>query len=241
MPTEFEYVIKPDGTYRRDINMRPIKVDEGITATFTAGLVRKCPSVAIIGGDYGRCGVAMLDNYEFWSVRVHHMGLAARFSLDEGIHTPDFLSKDKPVLPIKWKPTMPVIMAVTVMRHPGYLVGGDHYLIALDAKGNHWRLPVSNVSDVGKLCHGQEARRFNESLDCVRFSCEMFSKSSWNSDWYDTATHTQLADSTRRLFRFKPTEQGFEQLEPRLASGKDWTSLCSKIAVDNLNKLVQLV
>ncbi len=239
MPTEIEYIINKHGSFRRDSTLRQIRTSEAIAQAFSENVCRKCPAVAIIGGDYGMAGVAMLDAHEFWSVRVMNMGLNTVYELKDGVHTPYFLGpKTESILPISWKPTMPVVLGITVLRQGGYMLAGDHYLMAVDAKGNHWRLPVSNVSDVGKLCHGQTAKRFGNSLECVKFSCEMFSKSVWNSDWYNG--DADLINRTKALFRFKPTEGGFEQLPALIPSGKDWTSLCQKIAVDNLNKLIQI-
>lgn len=240
--TESLYVISESGAERWDITKRPIQVQETIVEAFSQNLTRKNPAVLKIGGDYGNAGIAMASGYEVWSVRVLTLGLAAPFALKDGVHTPVFDSKSLPALPLKWKPpeSMVLVLGISVFadhtaKKPYYI--GDHYLVAFDKDKRMWRMPVSNLYADCKLCHGQDAKQHETALEAATMACEMFSRSRWNADLYDKTAQPR----TDALFRFKPTESDFEQLPPVLASGKTWTSLCEKVAVEKLNQLIQCV
>lgn len=235
------YVVTPSAVERWNLSKERINVNDSLAAAFSANLVRKCPATMAMGGDYGMAGIAMIDKYEVWSVRVNQMSMEAPYALVEGVHVPVFDSGTLPVMPMKWKPpsTMKLVLGITVFFHASnrQYYTGDHYLVAYDNSNRMWRLPLSNLYEDCKLCHGQAIQYTSCTLDAVKRACELFSRSRWNADLYKP--HQQ--GNTSCLFRFKPTADGFEQQHPLLAAGKDWTSVCEKVAVEKLNSIVQPV
>jgi hypothetical protein len=241
MTTETLFVVSPQSCERWDIQKRKLNADPQLAEAFAQNVARKNPSLTAIGGDYGMAGVAMLNEYELWSVRVLKLGLTAPFFLKDGIHTPAFADSRQPTLSLFWTvpDDMRLVFGVTVLKDRVQHMAGDHYLVAFDKKGEMWRLPLSNLYANCKLCHGQDNTRLPTSLEVVNKCCTLFSKSGWNQDLYgDDAAARQ---NTGKMFRFKPTDTGFEQLPIEVPSGKSWTALCQKVSVESLNQQLQAV
>lgn len=239
MQSEILYVITPTGNQRWDITKRDLIVEQSITDSLSVGVCRKNPRIAKIGGDYGNAGVAITGSLEMWSVRVANMKITTHFSLKDGIHTPAFANPEQPIMTMEWKPPMTLILAITVIldKTKWAYYGGDHYLVAIDNRGGMWRLPVSNLYEDCKLCHGQQTKLKETSLEVVLHCCDLFPKSQWNADLYAESDRKRF-EATGRMFRWKPLEKGFQQLETLPLSGKDWTSLCQKVSSDKLNQLI---
>lgn len=243
MTTETLFVVNQGGCERWDITKRRVVAEPALADAFLKGTPRKNPAVVEVGGNYGKAGVSMLEKYEMWSVRVLKLALNAPFVLTDGVHTPAFNSPDEPIMPMIWTPpsNMSLVLGITVLRDgigPGTykFYAGDHYLVAFSGDGNMWRLPLSNLYEDCKLCHGQEVVKRPTAMEIVGRSCDLFNKSQWNADLYAEGDRTRR-EATRKMFRFKPLEKGFEQL----AIETDWTKLCQKVALEKLNQLIQLV
>lgn len=239
--SEIIYVITPTGNQRWDITKRDLQVEQSITDSLCIGVSRKNPRIAKIGGDYGNAGVAMSGVLEMWSVRVTNLKINAPFFLKDGIHTPAFADNTQPLMTMEWKPQMTLVLVITVLKDTMKNVhyAGDHYLVAMDNRGGMWRLPLSNIYEDCRLCHGQAAHMRETSLEVVMECCDLFGKSQWNTDLYN-GEDRKRCDATARMFRWKPLEKGFQQLEILPLSGKDWTSLCMKVATEKLSQFVQI-
>lgn len=243
MSSEMFYVVKQEGEVERwDITKRRLATDAALEQAFSANVTRRNATVLKFTGDYGTAGVSMNVKFEVWSVRVLSLGLEAPFKVVDGVHTPDFISKSEPNLPMKWEPpsSMKLVLGVVLIRDSKGMVPGEHYLVAFDSSQRMWRLPVSNLYDDCKLCHGQVPKPLPTSLECVSMACDMFSKSRWNADLYNPDDKTRMA-ATECMFRFKVNKTGFDQLPMKLKEGKDWTSLCQKIASEKLNSMIMPV
>lgn len=241
MKTEVFYVITEVGVERWDLKKRPINIEPTVVEAMAENITRRNPAIACLGGDYGNAGVVMLGAYETWSVRVLTLSLSTPFDLVDGIHVPAFCDKTKPIMPMKWKVPSGIIMVlgIIVLSDP-FFYAGDHYLIVFDPSKRMWRMPLSNLYEDCKLCHGQPIRKFNTSLECVKNACDMFSRSNWNQDLFQDDNMKRI-NASKDMFRFKPSSTGFDQLPIQLSAGKDWTSLCEKVAADKLNQLIQIV
>lgn len=230
------FVINQEGVQRWDVTKRDLNAEQSLVEAFGSSLVRRNNSVVNIGGNYGHAGVALGNGFEVWSVHINKLSLNAPYTIADGIHTPVFNSPDLPVLPMVFTPQsgMNLVLGITIHRDGRYHYAGDHYLVAYDTSGRMWRLPVSNLYANCKLCHGQDVKKVNTAMEAVTLCCDLFTKSQWNADLYEG----NKSGRTAAMFQFKPEGKGFTQLPFKLAAGKDWTTLCEKVADEKINQMM---
>lgn len=241
MKTEKYLMLGENGAERWTISKAPLTINEGaVIAHLSAHRPLRLDNVMNVGGPFGMASVIVRSGVEMWSVRVRVLVLEAPFQLSEQIHTPSFHDLNEPTMRMEWKvpDAISLILGITsVKADKNMRYAAERYLMAFDDKGEMWRLPLANVYEDGKLCHGQGVTYYNSAMETVLKSCEQFVASKWNADLYGGSA-TQI-EKTRRMFRWKANEKGFDQLEMEIKSGKDWTSLCTnKIASENLSQLI---
>lgn len=234
------YIVAPDGNYRWDVNIRPIMANSTLADSLSAGIIRRCDNVFRVGGCFGHAAMAMGNGFTMWSFRVLKLPLLTCYTLTDGVHTPAFAGKGLPVMPMVWVPPkdLCLVLACEIHRDGRSVYLGDHFLVALDEGGHTYRLPLSNLYDDAKLCHGQPTDMFDNHFDALKVACESFSKSQWNADLYSDAS---LPDRTARMFRWEPKPDGFKQLPMVLKDGEDWRSLCQKVATAKVTSMVSFI
>ncbi len=238
MTSEVNLVITAHGIERWTTTKHTMKVNEpALMDSLSKNVIRKCDRIANVGGPFGLAAMTCNSTLEMWSVHVNKLHFECPFYLQDGVHSPAFGDTNQPTMKLEWIPNMSLVLGITVLRDGYYRLAGDHYLVAFDMRGNLWRLPVSNLYEDGKLCHGQPALKYTTSLECVLDCCKRFSSSKWNHDLYHL-TEEKRFRSTRDMFRWKPEATGFTQLDMTLAAAKDWTSLCQKISSETLSQLI---
>lgn len=228
MQTEEFYAITPDGTKYVRITATPIEVGDNLAQHLTVNAARKMHNLRIVGGNYGGVGMAMLKNgVSLFSIRITRLPMRAFFNIENGVMVPVFDNHEATPLELSWTPPkdMQLIYAITVIESPITLTHsfGEHYLVAMDPTGQMYRLPLSNVFDDGKLCHGMKAVNLKTAWDVVQSCLDTFEKSSWNDHLYKDAT-PEKRQLTKDLFQFEPKDNDFKQLEPK----KPWTRLSIK-------------
>lgn len=240
-----EYVIRPEGAFRRDLTETPIQLTDTIAEQFTEGVTRKVGHVLTYGGNFGSVGLTITKpNYMTFSVQVVTLPLRCHCNVEAKVMVPVFDNKECPMLPMQWKVPngMRAVLVVNVSWDPHALTyvntGADwQYLVAFDNQNRTYRLPLSNLFEDCKLCHNIGNVHGPTAMDVVRKACEQFEKSEWNDHLYKDAT-PERRQSTKQMFRWKPTDDTFQQLPMELPSGKDWTALCSKVAIDKLTSII---
>lgn len=231
------YLISPDGSYRWDLTVTPIQIGAHVTQALMADasiLSRNMGSIKErTNGDFGKTSLLVKNNTSSWCVEVSRLHLRTNYRLLDGIHVPNF-GGDDPELDLVWEPIMPVWFMVDLTRTND----ADCIQITrqwLFAEGNSkmtWRLPLPNTYADCHLCHGLVSVNYNTQGAAVIAACEQLQRSLWNSD-----LSPSLAES-QRMFRWKPTETGFEQLPPALNGSEDWTCLCTKVGVEHLTEVL---
>lgn len=239
MSNTVEFVIKPDGEIvKRSTQEVPIEVLPTIKAAFQTGATFQIKGFMDFDNPfYGGCGLvanSATPNALMWSVRVRTINLNTHFQMVDKVLTPDFRGDQTGSTPLEiaWRvpDDMRVVLGMSVgMSVTGSSTGlwtlGKHYLVAYDTGGKRtWKLPVSNLYNTLELCHGQDKSSHPSALKAVQAALAAFQASKWNADLYSATSNTGA------MFRFEPENSGFKQLPLVLASGKDWTSLCDKIA-----------
>jgi hypothetical protein len=97
----------------------------------------------------------------------------------------------------------------------------NQYLVAFDANGRQYQMPLSNLYADCRLCSGKYSQRASSAIDALSGALTQFRSGNWNSDLYSSSTR----NNTRALFGFKVEEKGFSQIEVN-----DWAAKCNKIA-----------
>jgi hypothetical protein len=233
------YCVEPERTLRLDVAATEVNVLPQLERIFAENTAVRVANVALIGEGYGMASITATPTMETWTVKVLKLGMEAPFLLRDGLHLPAFAEQNAPVIPMVWDVPDSMNLTLTViLKCTGKVYGaGDQFLVAFDSEKRAWRLPLSNLYDECKLCHGQHNTRWKTKLESVKNACELFSKSRWNRDLYAGKDH--LIPKTQAMFRWRPTEGGgFEQQAMLLEEGKDWTSLAEKVGTEFIQRMV---
>jgi len=230
MPRETEKLIVLSGSksQRWDIIKTDINIEDDIKAEIAADVTAIISSVVdasfISDGYFGHAAVRCDQHGDsFWTVRVTKMAINAPFESVGDAMCPKFADKDAPCLSVDWTP--PLNMKLTlVMNITGCYHISNQWLVARDPSLRMWKLPISNLYEDCRLCPGSASTSADTAMGSLKMGLTQFIKSQWNSDLYDPSNES-LMSGTRNLFRFKPLNDGFEQL-PIIG---DWENSCVKI------------
>lgn len=227
-----EYVITKSGVKKRIIEEMDVQATDGIITSLSGNVMRKCARVLTLGGNYGGVGfAASQNNHTTWSIRVLQLPLNCPWNTESGTVVPVFDSESLPVMRLMWKvpDSMILLLIAQVSQGSKYKVV-EQSLVAMDSSSHLYMLPVSNLYDDLRLCSGLTPTGMMPlshpaAVDAVREVAAQFDKSHWNQDLYATTSSTRK-QHTKNLFRFKPLNEGFEQLP----STDEWQKLCVKVS-----------
>lgn len=233
MTKKTEFVIKHDGSMiRRDIAEQEINITEKFIAKLSRNVIRKVRDafpLSYLNGneddknDYVHASIG--SAHSMWWLPVKTLNLTAPFKCADGILWPEFDSKN-PILKIKWKSPLNADIRLGVVLDDS-LCCTAQYLTALDCMDKVWRLPLSNLYNDCKLCHGAYPGRQACVVEALAAALFQFENSYWNSDLYVDAT-AEIRSATSKMFRFKAEGKGFSQ-EPIFSGDENWTKWCQKI------------
>lgn len=150
-----------------------------------------------------------------------------------GVLVPMFASNTDPEMPLVWKAPKNVRLVFVIRTALSEEGDGTeistNYLIAYNEEKNGFRLPLPNLHDDCMVCMGEFEHTHKTAQECVLASLEQFNKSKWNADLMRTVEKSQ------KFFRFQPTNESFETLAIESA---DWTSLCDKVGMAFMERVV---
>jgi hypothetical protein len=225
------YKIEQDGTVKVVTKTeQEICLDTTIMAKFSADLALKSSLLMSAGilpevPGLGNIGICMRKASITFTVRMAALPMRCAFVMKEGIMVPNFKrgNEDKE-FSLTWEP--PASMRLYLVMN--FLVPMKldvQFLLAMDPNGRHYRLPLSNLYEDARLCHGDYDYNGSTLIDCVSKAWLQFHKSRWQSDLVDRGTDS--SGNSMKLFRYKPLEpSGFEQLKPT----GDWETLSTRIS-----------
>jgi hypothetical protein len=155
------------------------------------------------------------------SAELPSIRIRTNYTLSNGVLVPDFNRKGEPIFDIHWSvpADMKVLFGVEI-GNKNILINA--YILAFDEEKRCYRLPLGNLYENANICLGEFT--FNPVSAQAQFNAafEQFNKSVWNDDLANSGD----AEKTRSLFRFKPKDDGFEQLP----STAKWQESCKIIA-----------
>lgn len=220
-----KYVFDPDGKlYRESTNRAEIQITDEIAKAMCAD-VAMTTRAAFEMENVVHVGMSIdARNDIWWTLRLPHLHIRCPWILHERTWIPALDSLDDPVTDMVWYPPEGMTLALmccTQYRHAsnGARKTGYVYLFAMTRDGISWRLPLGNIYDDCRICMGDENFIAPTHRQCVQMILNQFTNSTWNSDLWTSRNRTQA------MFRFRPLDQGFEQLPPP----NDWTSQCSRV------------
>lgn len=231
------YLISSDGNYRWDLTVTPISIGAAVAHALTKDariLSRNMGTLKVATmGDFGRARLLVSEYRSSWCVEVLRLHLRTNYRLLDGIHLPNF-GGDDPELDLVWEPCMPVWFMVDLFgtQNADLITISKQWLFAEGDGKTTYRLPLPNIYADCHLCHGLDSKNYSTQGEALIAASEQLQKSLWNAD-----LSTNLVES-QRLFRWKPTETGFEQLPPALTDEENWTSLCLKVGVEHLTEVL---
>lgn len=239
MTNETLFVLTPTGGLSRwDLSKTDLNLTQSITDQFCTGVVRQLadafpmsliePSHKDLPSTVGIC--TMQKNYSVASMPIISIPLAAPFAVEGDQMYPEF-DRPHPISKLEWvipRDCMGLVLAITLDYN---YCCTEQLLVARDANGRHFRLPLSNLYADCKLCSGRYSDQVGAAnvFEACKAAWAQFKNSNWNADLYTDAT-PERRSATRKLFSYTVREHGIEQNPV----GMDWTTLCEKVATEHI-------
>jgi hypothetical protein len=226
-----EIILRENGTLaERIITERELEAGPAVLDALTEGVTRELRHVLTLP-DWGpvHASVGLTDTV--WTVAINRIPLHTRFQLIDQVLVPVFTPAPDLELPLVWQAPAAVRLAFVIRMEEetaGVRITGN-WLFACDAERRGYRLPLPNLHDDCLLCTGQFRDEYPSASEAVSASLEQFRKSKWNADLL------QGLERSQQFFRFQPTNETFTTLPIAAA---DWTTLCTKVATDILERVV---
>lgn len=239
MITEKIFTINPDGRIQRvSIVVDDLTMNNDILSRFATENPVKLPNLIASGvlgsGAIGNIGVSCrLKSFTF-TIPVGVLPMRAAFSIKDGILMPDFTAAKPELMDLKWEVItgMRVFLLVYCPVDSKTIWCENQFLVAYDAAGRMYRLPVSNVYEDCRLCTGSYSSEGSTYMDVLCKAWNQFTMSNWQKDLVDRGGDNAISNA-QAMFRYKPNEKsGFEQLPP---AASDWTGFCKKINNEFIN------
>lgn len=221
-----EYVIKSDGTVtRRCISELNIEVPDSALAPLTKrSAVGSLNLMTLQGYGVASANVASDGSSAVWTVPIKEVLIRGGFKLVDGIMLPHFAKKDTVdvnQMEMLWTAPMPLFLVPMLSwnTRKSRWSAPKLYFWARDTRGGYYKLPLPNIFDDGSVCEGREIGFFPTQLEAVMDALNTFRNSIWNADLWN------MVEESQRMFRFKPTNDGFQQLP---MDANTWVNLCVK-------------
>lgn len=233
MSTTNYFKINPDGAVKSVIiTEKDINLDQSILQRFSTDNPVKIPnfiSSAILpeGGGLGNIGVCVRRASIAMTIRLATLPMRTAFKMNaDNLMVPDFKhgNEDNDFV-LHWTPpdTMRLYLVINFSMPMKVDV---QFLVAIDPNGRHYRLPLSNLYEDARLCHGVYDYTGGTLTDMMCKAWTQFNKSRWQSDLVDRSASG--VKNSMKMFRFKPLEpQGFEQLT---IEGGSWETLSERVS-----------
>ena len=233
--TEVYYAIESDGTVKHvTVTEREVLMDQNIMSRFAVDnpiKVNSVMSAAILpeSPGLGNIGLSIKRNNIAATIRLAQLPLRCAFKMKSGAMVPDFKNgNNDPEFVMNWVPpdNMRLYFMVNMIQ-PAMSVDVQ-FLVAVDPVGKHYRLPLSNLYEDSRMCHGVYDYSGSTLIDVISKAWTQFQKSRWQSDLVDRGGASSVSNSME-MFKFKPLEpSGFEQLP--IKDGYTWESLSTRIS-----------
>lgn len=216
-----------DGTISVSLYSRKLKTEQWMMDELSDGRLELVRDVFSVAG--ARAHLKSGRSYQYITVEVPHITLNANFEAVDGLILPKFVKKDAiPSLPLRPQWVPPSGCRVRFLVQITALQVSDCYLVAFDADGKAFRLPLPNIFEDCKVCMGGFENRAPNIHRLVNQAVDQFFGSPWNTDLLDDDKLRQC----RELFRWKA--EG-DQLVQQLPTD-NWSKLCEKVAPATLDK-----
>lgn len=218
MSQTHHYKLEADGTIKSvTVNEREVIMDMAIINRFAQDTPLKTThliSSGILseGQPIGNIGMCLRKNSVAFTVRMGVLPMRAAFTMADGVMVPDFKGGNAdPEFVLNWTP--PDSMRLYLLMNFGLPLKVDvQFLVAVDKDGRFYRLPLSNLYEDARLCHGAYENVGSTLIDAVSKAWVQFHKSRWQSDLANRGNESVAY--SKKLFRFKPLEpEGFEQIK----------------------------
>jgi hypothetical protein len=213
--------ITEDGkVFREQFESEEITITDAALEALAEGLPTTIQNAFAVGG----INVSIVKNKQdiYCTLELSVLPLKAPYAVvGDGILAPSFGATNQPILDLKWTPPegMRIKLLVLVASNGTGALIKEQWLMVFDAERRCYRLPSGNLYDDARLCNGAMLRTHPTIQAAVQAELVQLEKGQWNGD-----LNTRELQASE-LFRFKPTNETFEQQPPL----KLWADLCDKI------------
>lgn len=221
---------------KRSVSEHEVLLTAAAMNQLASGVDRILPNIGTRNGC--NMGLCIAGNGEcYWTIRLKKLPLRSPYGMRSGVMVPTFTSKSDPVHDLSWVcPEDMWLFVILLVKSESVVVGGNYrcdkaWMVALDRDKIQWQLPLGNLYDDCGICTGQRYgfTGFTQ-LATIDKMMEQIEKSEWNSDLPKPEARVH------GLFRFKPKNNGFEQLMPE---GSGWRAHCVKVSIPVWSRIAQ--
>jgi hypothetical protein len=220
--TRSEFVIESSGNItRRDIAETHIAIADELISSLTDKQIIKVKGIMDIPG-YGIVDMSMQGNTFYYSMPIKKLTVRTDYKMLDGIFVPS-LGERGQTLTMTWKllDRMTGKLMVSMNKDENCVVIHKMWMPIYDDKGRIYRIPIPNLYGDTEVCHGNQHLVSESHQRLLLESIKVFENSEWNTDLIE-ARSAQI----QSFFKFKPTNEGFDQIPP---AGK-WEEYCQKVA-----------
>lgn len=235
-------LFSPEGEFKLTLKSETIQISDEIRKDLLAGSFLGSSNLMDIteqtAGYFSKVKLLVGAVGARWIAKVERLSINTSFLLRDGIHYPTFDHKSGEPMSMVWRPPkdMNLQLCVTVMPYCDRAnkvttyYADTHWMAAFDSAGEAYMLPIGNLYSDCKLCHGFNSGYQGDQYTVFMAALKHFNSSPYNTDLYEGAN---IMERTASLFRWKPTDSGFDQL-PVNADGENWRRLCEKVVGPHL-------
>lgn len=218
-------VLKDDGIHEVSITTRRLKTEQQVLDILCDGRLSSIPDVFSVGGSRAHLKHAP-PRYNYVTVEVPHIVLNANFEVVDDLILPKFLGKHvTPAMPLRPIWTPPGDCRLRFLVCADSLTATVCHLVAFDSSSKAYRLPLPNIFEDCKVCMGEYDPTGKNLHQTACISVDQFFGSPWNTDLLDD----DRLNSSRELFRWKPSGDKLDQVYP----AEHWTTYCEKVGLSD--------
>lgn len=228
MSTKYEFLITDQGLEKRTITSVPIDINQAIIEQISATAAKVVPRIfpmkflepeadSFVGAVFGSNGAS------YWTMPIEKLPLKTFFQAKDGELWPVFDDSTSPMLSLEWRPPANCYLRLVVSLTNKNACMEQH-LIAFDTDGRPYKMPLSNLYDDCRLCHGKYTDNPITHAQALAAALKQFREGNWNADLYGGSAEKRK--KTKAMFTFKAEKDGFNQGEPNA----NWTVLCDRVS-----------
>lgn len=229
-----EYILNEEGRlFRRTTDQREVRLTADLAGVFSNDVSIKFPKFMKIHNEIS-CGMTVKRSMITFTCHLPRLRIRCPWKAGAGgIVTPDWKGNTAP-LELFWDvpKDADLCLLITVYCDLDGAWSQDKtylFLMSTTKDGKGYRIPTSNLFENGEMCTGlHDLIKMPTARAAAEFVFDQVDRGVWRNDLMPAP------EKSAALFRFKPTDVGFEQVPME----QDWRQFCYPIGNSKMEEIV---